>query len=99
MNVKINNQFNVKQGLTISLEIARYELSSGQINRINAFINQLDNSFNNLNIQSTRELLNDVEECIQVFKKSETIKWIRDDFVKDIILLETYLCTERKSSF
>lgn len=86
MSIEINlAPFPTKQGLIIALEIARYELSSDQINRITDFINILDNSYNEHKIIITGILYNDLMECIAIFKKSKSIHWIRDDFVKEVL--------------
>ncbi len=90
IEIKINNPFFTKQGLKIALEIARYELNSEQIVRINNFINHLDNSFKKLEITTTQNLLVDLIECITIFKRSESIHWIREDFVKDILQFKNY---------
>ena len=72
----------------MALEISRYELSSDQIDRINNFINQLDNSANELLFPISNQLLLDLNECIQAFKNSKSIYWIREDFVNEVLLFE-----------
>ncbi|MGD6794160.1 hypothetical protein [Metabacillus indicus] len=89
IKIKINNQFLIKQGLKIALEIARYELTSEQIDRINNLINQLDNSQNKLELTTSQFIIFDIKDCIRIFKRSESIQWIRTDFIREILALET----------
>jgi hypothetical protein len=88
IEIKINNQFSTKQGLKIALEICRYELTSEQIDRINCFINHLDNSQNKIVLTSTQDLMFDIKNCITILKRSESIHWIRNDFVKAVLAFE-----------
>ncbi|MGE6721436.1 hypothetical protein ACQKGD_29600 [Peribacillus frigoritolerans] len=86
--IKINNTFSAKQGLTIALEISRYELSSNQIARIEEFINDLDSSSDKLSVPLSNPLLFDLDECVTIFKNSQSIHWIREDFVKEVLKFE-----------
>ncbi|MDQ0216279.1 hypothetical protein J2S13_002720 [Oikeobacillus pervagus] len=85
IRIELNNLFSAKHGLKIALEIARYEMASEQIERINNLINILDNSYKRLEIIIAQDLLLDLKECIAIFKKSESIHWIRDDFTKEVL--------------
>jgi len=90
IEVIVNKPFPTKQGLKIALEIARYELSSEQIDRIDSFINLLDNSFKRFELTTTSLLLYDLKECVNIFKKSQSIQWVREDFVNEVLIFENF---------
>lgn len=88
MTMIINSPFPTKQGLKIASEIARYELTSEQIERINNFISILDNSHNRMEVTCSEDLMYDIKECVRIFKNSDTIYWTREDFIKELLYFE-----------
>ncbi|MGM0792401.1 MAG: hypothetical protein ACQEUD_20070 [Bacillota bacterium] len=87
IEITINNPFFAKHGLIIALEIARYELSSKQIDRINNFISLLDNSFKKSKLTVSSDLSFDLDKCVSIFKESASIQWIREDFVTEVLYI------------
>src|SRR4051812_47129728 len=86
--IDINNPFSAKQGLTMALEVSRYELSSEQIDRITNFISNLGQSTYQMSITTSDQLLLDLDKCVKIFKNSQSILWIRDDFVNEVLRFE-----------
>jgi len=50
----------------------------------------LDNSTNKIELKTEDDLLSDIQECVTIFKKSESIHWIKEDFVNEVLHLEIY---------